>query len=62
MCPQTPRFARVTVHRSGYETGRVIGVGIERRIEVDEIYRFILDVFAKDLKIIAVLERVHVLH
>ena len=37
----------------------VVSVGIERRVEIDQIDRLILDVVAKDLQIVAVVEGVH---
>ena len=36
----------------------VVGVGVERRVEVDQVDRLILDVAAEDVEVVAVVENV----
>jgi hypothetical protein len=40
----------------------VIGTRIERRIEVDEIHRFGVDMLPEDLEVVAVVEKVRLGH
>jgi len=37
----------------------VIAVGIERRVEIDQVYRLVLDVLPQDVEIVAVVKGVH---
>ena len=37
----------------------VIAVGIERRVQIDQVNRLVLDVVPQDIQIVAVVESVH---
>jgi len=44
------------------EENVVIGLGVERRVEVHKVYRLILDVAAEHVQVVAVLEGVRLAH
>jgi len=41
-----------------FEENVVVLVGLEGRVEVDEVYRFVPDVAAEDVEVIAVVEQI----
>jgi hypothetical protein len=51
------RLAVVAARR--FEEQVVVALGIERRVEIDEVNGFVRNVLAKDLEIVAVIELVH---
>src|SRR5438874_739091 len=51
------RLARLAFGR--LEKKIVVALRVERRIEIDEVHRFIRDLLAQDLEIVAVVKLVH---
>lgn len=51
------RLARLSLGR--FEQEIVVALGIERRVEVDEVNRFGRNVVAEDVKVVAVIELIH---
>ena len=60
-CPQTPRSAPRCFGPWGFEEEIVVALGIERRVEVDEVHARIREVrtVAADVEVVAVEESVH---
>ncbi len=42
----------------GFEQDDIAGVGIERRIKIDQINAFILQMLAQNIKVVTIIERV----
>ena len=45
----------------GFEEEVVIALGVEGRVEIDEVNRLVLDVLAQDVEVVAVVELAHCL-